>query len=285
MRARIERFFRTLAITLMRRLSGHTFSSIMEKRNANPEASAALTFDDFAFALVRWIVDVYHNQPHQGLNNETPLECWRRLTKKIGVAPAPSNREFRLIFGERLKRKLDRTGITVMGLRYHSEDLAHWMNRNGEAVLEVAWHPRDIGAILVFINNEWVQVPALDPRFHGVAAQTWLFAARDLKSTYSRRQEFDHDTIFKALDAIEARNSEAMALAGLLVEDWSEEKLLQIERRTFVGFRESTRAPSDVVPAPDGKSGMSIPAPQEVGKATKVAAKRSLKSNKWNVEG
>jgi hypothetical protein len=30
---------------------------------------------------------------------------------------------------------------------------------------------------------------------------------------------------------------------------------------------------------------MSIPAPQEVGKATKVAAKRSLKSNNWNVEG
>ncbi len=285
MRARIERLFRTISVTLLRRLTGHTFSSITEKGNSDPKARAALTFDDFAFAMVRWIVDIYHNQPHEGLDGETPLDCWRRLTRQYGVAPSPCNREFRLIFGERLSRKLDKTGITVMGLRYHSEELAVWMNRNGEAELDVAWHPRDIGAILVWIDDKrWIEVPALDPRFHGVAAQTWMIAARHLKSVHPRRKEFDHDTIFAAIKAIDARNAEAVALAGLLVEDWNEEKLAQIEKRLFVGFKESTRTPNDVAPAADGKPGTSILSPEKEETAATSKRKRKGKSTDWNVE-
>ncbi|TNE89421.1 MAG: transposase, partial [Rhodobacteraceae bacterium] len=250
----------------------------------DPKARAALTFDDFAFAMVRWIVDIYHNQPHRGLGGETPLDCWRRLMKEYGVAPSPSNREYRLIFGVRHTRKLDKGGITVQGLRYHSLALAEWMNRNGEVDLEVAWHPRDIGAILVYLGGEWVEVPALDERFSGVAAQTWLTAARQLKSANPRRKEFDHDTIFAAIEAIEDRNAQAMALAGLLVEEWTEEKLARAEKRLFMGFRESTRTPSDVALAADGKPGMSIPSPEKEETAAKPKRKRKGKSSDWNVE-
>ncbi|MBN2741961.1 MAG: DDE-type integrase/transposase/recombinase [Rhodobacteraceae bacterium] len=284
MRARIERLFRTIAVKLLRRLAGHTFSSILEKGNADPKARAALTFDDFAFAMVRWIVDIYHNQPHRGLGGETPLTCWRRLMKEYGVAPSPSNREYRLIFGVRHTRKLDQSGIMVQGLRYHSDELARWMLPDGEVELEVAWHPRDIGAILVYLGGEWVEVPALDERYRGVAAQTWLTAARQLKSANPRRKEFDHDTIFAAIKAIEDRNAQAMALAGLLVEEWTEEKLARAEKRLFMGFRESTRTPSDVAPAADGKPGMSIPSPEKEETAAKPKRKRKGKSSDWNVE-
>lgn len=284
MRARIESVFRTISVQLMRRLAGHTFSSILKKGNADPKARAALTFDDFAFAMVRWIVDIYHNQPHRGLGGETPLNCWRRLEKEPGVLPPPSNREYRLIFGVRHTRKLDKSGITVQGLRYHSLALAEWMNRNGEAELDVAWHPRDIGAILVCLDGEWVEVPALDKRYSGVAAQTWLTAARHLKSANPERKEFDHETIFAAIKAIEDRNAQAMALAGLLVEEWTEEKLSQAEKRLFMGFRESTRTSSDVVPAADGKPGMSIPSPEKEETAAKPKRKRKGKSSNWNVE-
>ncbi|MCL7466745.1 DDE-type integrase/transposase/recombinase [Phaeovulum sp. NW3] len=284
-RARIERLFRTVSTNLMRRLSGHTFSSIMEKGDANPQNRAALNFEDFAFALVRWIVDIYHNLPNEGLHGETPLECWRRLLQGVGVAPAPSNREFRLIFGERFMRRLDKSGVTVLGLRYHSEALATWMLRNDEAKVEVAWHPRDIGAILVRLDGKWIEVPALDHRFHGKAAQTWLIVARKLKSMYPRRKEFDHDTIFAAFADIDERNSQAVALAGLLVEDWSKDKLKSIEDRLFVGFRASIRSPHEGIAAADGEAGQSIPAPRKEGPSAAVAPKkRKSDSANWGVE-
>lgn len=141
MRARNERFFHSLNTGLLPRLPGRTFGSIREKGDADPEARAALTFDDLAFCLVRWIVDIYHNTSHAGLGGETPLHCLRRLTAEWGVQPPPDMGLHRVIFGERLPRKLSREGVTVMGLRYHSEALARLMANRKSAMSRSAGIP------------------------------------------------------------------------------------------------------------------------------------------------
>ncbi|WP_255731578.1 hypothetical protein [Phaeobacter sp. B1627] len=87
-RGTIERAFGSLRSDFAPRLSGHTFSSIMEKGDADPEKRAALTLDDFTFALLRWVIDIYHNTPHHGLGGETPVKAWRRLSKLHGVCDA-----------------------------------------------------------------------------------------------------------------------------------------------------------------------------------------------------
>ncbi|KIC07217.1 transposase, partial [Leisingera sp. ANG-M1] len=113
-RGTIERVFNTFAKDLLPRLSGRTFSDVVTKGDAKPEERAALTLDDLVFVLVRWIVDIYHNNPHRGLGGETPAACWRRLSNEWGVQPSPDMRRSRLVFGHRMTRVLSKEGLTVL---------------------------------------------------------------------------------------------------------------------------------------------------------------------------
>ena len=75
----------------------------------------AATEHDLCEALVRWVVDIYHNQPHEGLDGETPARCWRRLVAIHGVSPEPALRSRRLAFGTRMQRVAGKAGIVVCG--------------------------------------------------------------------------------------------------------------------------------------------------------------------------
>lgn len=236
-RARNERFFHSLNTGLLPRLPGRTFSSIREKGDANPEAGAALTFDDLAFCLVRWIVDIYHNSPHAGLGGETPLHCWRRLTSEWGVQPPPDQADRRAIFGERLRRKLSKEGVAVLGMHYHSEELARCMTSRTAREVEVRWHPDDIGTVTVYVDGRKIQVGATVPGFNGVTARQWLAMRRELRAVDPARKAYDVRTIQVAIQAIDARSSAAMTVAGLLVDEWSPERIKQEEDRLFIGFR------------------------------------------------
>ena len=78
----------------------------MKRRGHKPEDFAHLTVDELAALLTLWIVDVYHNTPHDGLGGETPRNAWKRLASLVGVRPLPDRRKIRAIFGERLVREL-----------------------------------------------------------------------------------------------------------------------------------------------------------------------------------
>lgn len=97
--------------------------------------------------------------------------------------------------------KFIENSTTALGVRYHSERLALWMNRKGENYLDVRRHPRDIGAVEVRLGGDWFEVPASDPMLAGVAAQTWLTAWRSIRAAH-----------------MSARNS--INLAALSASDW-----------------------------------------------------------------
>lgn len=46
-------------------------------------------------------------------------------------------------------RTLDKNGITILNARYHSKELATFMNRKGDGVMNVRWHHQDVGSIEV----------------------------------------------------------------------------------------------------------------------------------------
>jgi putative transposase len=65
--------------------------------------------DDLNHRLWAWIDLVYHSRPHCGLNNKTPLECWRQeLTnvRQLGALAAKIDH----IFYHRYKRKVRNDG-------------------------------------------------------------------------------------------------------------------------------------------------------------------------------
>lgn len=84
-RAKIERIFRTVGTTLIPRLRGRTWSNVVERAGYPSEDTAGLTTDEIAFAMTRWVVDIYHNIEHDGLRGETPRNAWLRLSKLYHV--------------------------------------------------------------------------------------------------------------------------------------------------------------------------------------------------------
>lgn len=236
MRGRIERLFRTVGSGLAARMTGRTFGNMLEKGDYKPQDKAALTADDLCHALIRWVVDVYHNTPHGGLRGETPARCWNRLVETYGVGAPPDLRRRRLALGTHLARTVQTTGITVWGVRYQSEALARWALRARDRKVRVRWYSEDIGAIAVEIGGEWIEVPAVFDRFDGVRAETWRAAARQLRAQSRHGASFDQDAIFDAIAAIDAINGDAMRRIGLVTDDWSQERVDREEENFFIGI-------------------------------------------------
>jgi len=241
-RGTIERVFKTFVLDLMPRLSGRTFSNILEKGDSDPTKRAALTVDDLTFALVRWVVDIYHNTPHRGLDGETPIACWRRLSTQWGVMPPPDMHTARTVFGQHKTATLDKTGITILKVRYHSEKLAAWLRREGSCTVNVRWHPKDIGAVSVQLGDRWHEVPSVDASLEGVSAQTWLTATRTVRAGNPKSNRLDLPAVRQGIKAIEERNEAAMASASLNLEDWSAEAFDRAEKNVLAGVEFHERA-------------------------------------------
>ena len=76
LRARVERFFRTINQRYVHMFSGQTFSNVLLRDEYDSEKHAHITHEELCSLLVRLIVDCYHNTPHRGLWGLTPLEAW-----------------------------------------------------------------------------------------------------------------------------------------------------------------------------------------------------------------
>lgn len=282
-RGTIERVFKTFSTDFAPRLSGHTFRSIIEKGDADPSARAALSVDDFTFALIRWVVDIYHNTPHRGLDGETPVKAWRRLSSEYGVTPPPDMAMMRTCFGHERKYRLDKTGITVLGVTYQSEILQTHFRRKDPLKVEVRWHPKDIGWISVCLSGKWFQVPALDTTLQGVPAQTWLTAVRHTSAANPMSNRLDTAAVREAIKAISLRNAAAMGAAGLNHEDWSEERMAEAERDLIAGIEFYERA---VLTKENGELGHTIPSvegltgsPSEMGWRQRAALPNDSRNN------
>ncbi|EBA10454.1 Mu transposase C-terminal domain-containing protein [Sagittula stellata] len=252
-RARIERLFGTMANNFIGRLTGRTFSNTVVKGDYDSEARAALTAEELSEALVRWVVDVYHRRPHAGLNGETPLNCWNRLVGRYGVAPMPALGLRRRALGTRLKRTVSKKGISVLGIRYHSEVLARWFMHNTEKEVRVRWYSEDLGAIAVELDGKWIEVPSVFERFHGERAQTWMLAVREVRASVAAQKKIDQEVIFNAMTRLREINANAIARQWLFVDDYSKERIAELEDRYLIGFEvDETPDTLRLYPASDG---------------------------------
>ncbi len=238
MRPYIERVFRSIGTDLMARLTGRTFGNVLERGDADRETAAALTADDLGRALIRWVVDVYHNRPHAGLGGRTPLQVWRALSAddQFGVIPPPDARLRRLVFGTRLSRLPQSSGVTVMGVRYQSSDLAAWRVRNPGRALDIRWSPENIGQIEVDFGTGWDAIPAIDSRFRGVSAAAWEILLGRIRASGLRSAAAAGVAVHEALEDIERINDDACRAAGISSRRWTTETVARAEARLFIGF-------------------------------------------------
>ncbi|MEN8832035.1 DDE-type integrase/transposase/recombinase [Pacificibacter sp.] len=284
LRGNIERLFGTMSTNLVARLSGRTFSDVVEKGDYPSEARTVLTVQDFADLLVRWVVDVYHNTPHQGLGGETPLECWSRLENTYGVRPSPDRRSQRIAFGVPMSRKISNVGLQIMGVRYNNEFLMQHLRQSRERDLELRWLPENIGEIEVKINDEWHAIQSTLPEFKGRSARDWISARNIIRKGNPNTRKASSITISNALEEIDRLNAAAGERAGILSERWDDEMVKKFETVSLIGFKAGhEQSPTDKtsgygtlveVPSAQVQSAQAVPDP--------VSAPENVSSTKSN---
>lgn len=215
LRGSIERFFGTLNAGLLPKLSGRSFESIAARGDHDGAADAALDVDDLTRALVRWVVDVYHNTPHAGIEGRTPLQAWEEGLREWGVCPPPGPGLLAQIFARPMRRSLEGDGVTIMGVRYQSRALAEYRIRARAGVVDCRWYHGDLGAIWVKAGD-WIRVPAAIGGFAGVSASEWHAAAANLRAALQPGREIARDVALRALREIGEIDGAARRRAGLV---------------------------------------------------------------------
>ncbi len=95
-RAKIERWFRTVRRRFLRRLDLRTIRDL----------------DHFNRLLFAWVEGEYHITPHRGLDLETPLDRWIRLSE--GIRTLPQGIDIDALFLEETRRRVTKDGTFTL---------------------------------------------------------------------------------------------------------------------------------------------------------------------------
>jgi putative transposase len=167
--------------TLMRKtheLPGTTYSSVAEKGDYDATAQACVTLQEFETWLARYILGVYHNRPHRGIDRQTPIqryESWfQEQGKNLGIigAPLPEDpHRFRLDFLPSKEQTIQRYGVEMLhGTLYSADTLRPFMKekdpedpKKGRR-FRFAYDPRDISIIYFWhpVAEEYTPIPWKD---------------------------------------------------------------------------------------------------------------------------
>jgi putative transposase len=235
-RSTIERLFGTLGQQLAPRLIGRTFSNPEQRGDYPSEAWASLTDDELAEIFVIFVVDIYHNTPHAGLQGETPANAWKRLVTEQGVTAPPDANARRVVFGIPLVRKLDRHGIRLFGIHYSSPDLQTAMLAGHARDIAVRVDPCDLTHISTCINGRWRPAIAVQESVRGLSLVEWQSIVREVRTKFRREGAVAEDLIERARARITAKDQKARELMRVQPNTLTPEALERLERNLFLGL-------------------------------------------------
>lgn len=183
----VERFFGSLNVRVLSYVDGTTISRTPQFYD--PEAEARFSLAELTQRIVSWIVDDYHQEPHEAIGC-APAVRWADLEEAQGIPPVPNFRLLVTLLGERVRRKVLNTGIDWEGRTYRSDELEDLRKRRGGTAKEweIRCDPYDRGEVWVLDDtirvSRWICVPAVHQRTaRGITrfqARTHLRVARQL---------------------------------------------------------------------------------------------------------
>jgi putative transposase len=134
-KGKIERFFRTTRGKFLPRLQESDYSSL----------------DALNRRLWGWVEGEYHQTPHRGLNDETPLDRWAQAADEVRYAGAETNLDDLFLCEQRRRVQKDRT-VSLDGILYEVD-----ANLVDETVL-LRFDPKRRGTVEVWHDGEKIHV-------------------------------------------------------------------------------------------------------------------------------
>lgn len=236
LRGRVERIFGTFGTTLVPHLAGRTFSDPKERGDYPSVEMASISDDALMQMLTLFVVDVYHNTPHRGLNGETPNNCWKRLSEKMGVVPDLAETTKRRAFGIRYNRRVSGKGVALFGIDYACAALREFHLHSHETHVDIKADLNDLGWIMVQIGQEWFVANALQKCFDGISYDQWEATARELRLRHRAEAAIHEQTVSKALNAILEINSAEQRRFGVALKRLTPGGLRKAKEDLFLGL-------------------------------------------------
>tara|TARA_R110001583_G_scaffold182901_1_gene341040 strand:+ start:5125 stop:7125 length:2001 start_codon:yes stop_codon:yes gene_type:complete len=169
----IERFNRTFRDQLMTKIPGYLGKRLDEKDfNKTIEQAAVITLQEFTRYLEEYIVDIYHQNPHKGLDGLSPAQKLEQCQNDFMPRPAPNLAILNALVGTVEKRTIQAThGVQIENLCYHStelKELRFTLMKNRKTAkkveVEVIFNRNDISSVTVLVPGglKTIIVPARD---------------------------------------------------------------------------------------------------------------------------
>lgn len=161
----IENYFGKIAKSLLQNLPGKAFTNLFEKEDYDPLKHAVISFDSLMEILHIWIIDIYHQRFHRGIQG-IPAKRWQEGIKKYPPALPQQLSDLDAMLGMVYEHMVSKSGIEFLGLFYNSEQLAKF-RRTLEPKQKVKFKidPTDISFIRVFTPFESFSVPAVSQEY------------------------------------------------------------------------------------------------------------------------
>lgn len=160
----IERFFGTIATSLLHQMPGTTYSNIVERGKDVPAEDACFTAAQFDCLLHIWAVDYYNQRKNSGLVG-VPHHVYLNGTKRVPIKLPRAIEDLDCLLRSSDDVKLTKQGVLVNKLLYNSPALT-LMRRRGDAPddVNVRYNPLDVSQVWVLDPRtlSFITVPAVD---------------------------------------------------------------------------------------------------------------------------
>lgn len=232
-KGKVERFFGTINTGLLVDMKGKTFSSVLLKGDYDPSKHAVMTLNTLRRVLHTWIVDIYHQEDHGGLDDRTPAMVWGEAMAGVDRFLPPSSLALETAFSKSDKRRLTHKGIELDSLFYNSADLGALRRRHGhEFDVEVRSYDDDLGSIVVVApdGKTLVKVPAVN-RDYADGLTRWQHRVCKRYQARVHSDDSRHISLLEARERIRQLIAQDMALASRKTRK-SQQRFLQNEPPT-----------------------------------------------------
>lgn len=236
----IERLMGTFAREIQM-LPGTTFANPGERKGYDSEKHSALTIRELELWMARYIVEIYHQRPHTGLDGRAPLSAYEDGITRTGLPQLCTHEEqLRLDFLPLEQRSVTVNGIAVDNIFYFHDVLRPWIHakeKNGQRRrFVVRRDPRDISAVHFFDPElkQYFAIPYRDTSHPAISVWELREIRRRLRQ--EGRDSIREDVIFHAYEQM--RTIEKTAV------NKTKEMRRNTERRNFRPAQAAASTPS-----------------------------------------
>ena len=217
----IERLLGTFAKEI-HTLPGTTFANTQERKDYDAEAEAVLTLTEFEEWLVTYIVNVYHQRNHTGIDM-APLEKYRRGVFGFGTdvgrgLPPKVNNEARLRLDLMpfIERTIQDYGVLIDDIHYYHDVIRRWIDAPDpvdplhKRKFIFRRDPRDISQIWFFDPelNDYFAIPYRNMTHPPMSI--WELREAKLRAESDGRRHIDENAIFDAYEQMREIQQQAI---------------------------------------------------------------------------